>query len=206
MSKKHSYRSAKFMLKKNKKLTVRLIKKRFKYNQRKLRLLEERNLKVLDYRKKLRLYNNFLKNSIKRLNIPLHLLLKDKKFSFLTIYNKVFSNRLLFKNAVHICLKNKRYLRSDFFNLTIRKVVLNIQKINKKENWIDHRFWIIKKKGKLLKKKLRVRLLHNPNIEINKDKYACTLISKEFLSSPKFLKSKPFSFSKKINKFIKYFF
>jgi hypothetical protein len=134
MSKKHLYRSSKFKVKKNKKLTIRLIKKRFKYNQRKLRLLELRNLKVLDYRNKLKLYSKFLKKHIKRLNIPLKLLMKDKAFSFLQNYSEKFNTRLLFKNAVNVFLKNERYLRSDFFNFTIRKVIVNAQKINKKES------------------------------------------------------------------------
>lgn len=199
ISGKYSKIKYKYILQQKKQFKRRLIKKRLRLNNKKIFFLNIQYLKVSDYRTKLKTYNNYLKTEF---NNILHL----KKQEFKNINDKLRHNKLITKILWYNYLKGKKYLRVQLRVLALKKLIFNIRKITKAKNWKYNKFWIIRKKGDKIRRKKKIRLLFNTNLEINQYKSAYTIISKEFLSSSKFLKSKPLAFSLKVNKFIKYFF
>jgi len=58
----------------------------------------------------------------------------------------------------------------------------------------------------VLRVNLKIRLKQNVNVEVNTVIKAFTIISKEFMNSPKFVRSKPTAFTSRINRFIGHFF
>lgn len=155
--------------------------------------------KAKDYRLKLKNYNSYLRGGLKNIISLKDIKFKNKKDKYL---NNNFVNKIIWYNY----LKNKKYLRLKLRSLAIKKILFNIRKIKKRTNWKYNKFWIIRKKGIQIRKQKKIRLFFNTNVESNYYKSSYTIISKEFLNTPKFLKSKPLAFSLKINKFIKHFF
>ena len=110
-----------------------------------------------------------------------------------TILDNIFKNNLIFGKT-----------SSDLFRAKYKK---NCLILKQNSLWVKKRRWPLRKANKYNKiTKNRLRLKQNINVECNKEVFAFTIITKEFLNSPKYTKSKALAFTNRTNRFIRNFF
>jgi len=193
----------------------------------KFKNLMYKNKKLKDRFKKKKLTKHLLKKKKKRLSMKFAQVLwrLKKKKTLLNFYDSLKDHLIEILPSIEeeieetkICWNKKVVLDSILRNrLLLNKK--NVERLRKKcykvtKKARQYQLWEKKRKyrefTKIIKRNLmskkKIRLKHNINVEVNVKIYAFSFITKEFLHSPKFLRSKPIAFTNRINRFIKHFF
>ena len=188
--------------------------------------LMNKNKKIKDQLKQKKLRKHVFKKKKKRLAIKFtqvfRRLRKEKKLlifykALKTKVTSVLLNDLnsesiekkitIKKLALNNLLQNKLLITKDRIQRHRQKWFRGIKNLRQYKLWKKKDLWILKQKTrKYLQSIKRIRLKQNINVEVNTKIYAFTFITKEFLHSPKFIRSKPVAFTNRINRFIKHFF